>query len=64
MLSTLSSNDFMLSSEAIKQLSEETNKAIKEKNPNLEKEDGRLSKWPTIIVEILGWISLLLFMFL
>ena len=54
----------MLSSEAIKQLSEETNKAIKEKNPNIEKEDGRLSKWPTIIVEILGWISLLLFMFL
>lgn len=64
MLSTLSSNGFMLSSEAIKQLSEETNKAIKEKNPNIEKEDGRLSKWPTIIVEILGWISLLLFMFL
>ena len=62
MLSTLSSNGFMLSSEAIKQLSEETNKTIKEKNPNLEKEDGKLSKWPTIIVETLGWISLLLFM--
>ena len=54
--------DFKLSTETTKQLIDETKKRIKEKNPNIEQEDKeKLSKVPTIVVEILGWISLLVY---
>ena len=62
LLNALTSKDFKLSTETTKQLIDETKKRIKEKNPNIEQEDKeKLSKVPTIVVEILGWISLLVY---
>lgn len=61
LLNALNGKDLKLSTETTKQLIDETKKRIKEKKPNIEKEDEkRLSKVPTIVVEILGWISLFL----
>lgn len=60
LLTTLSNRNFMLSAEMTKQMIHEIKQKIKEKAPNLKKEDKqRLSKWPTIIVELVGWITLL-----
>ena len=62
LLDALNSKDLKLSAETTKQLIDETKKRIKEKNPNIKQEDKeKLSKVPTIVIEILGWISLLVY---
>ena len=60
LLMALGGKDFKLSSEMIKELIRETENRIKENVPNIEKADEeRLSRKPTILIEIIGWISLL-----
>ena len=59
----LSKNTSVLSKEAIENFSNEINAAIKEREIHRQGQSGALSKWMTIIVEIIGWLTLFIYYF-
>lgn len=59
----LSKNTSVLSKEAIENFSNEINAAIKERGIHRQGQSGALSKWMTIIVEIIGWLTLFIYYF-